>query len=201
MTKPEKRNILVGVLLAALIAIAYQEMINTVRESVRAEGLTFGTAALAIIFSLTTLRFLIGNQMYLISDPVQTMPGYLWFLDLSFIMLQTVTMVFLGGLTSVNVSLSLHFSFFELLGFLFLLDIIWILTQWPRKHRIDSWKKVRLPWGWFFLNGGLLVFLVGSYCVYGKADTYSDPGLAYLLAINAVAFVVDVFLFDYYDVI
>lgn len=198
--KAKNRDLLFGVLMAALIAIAFQEMIDEVWDSVEDKSFGFGTIALAAIFSLTTLRFLIGNQMYLTQPEVQHQNGYLWFLDLLLIISQTLTMVFLGGLASTKVSLSLDYSFFELLGVLYALDLVWILTLWLRKKYIDDWKNFRVPLGWFLLNGVMLLILVGSYCLYGKPAIYSDTGLVYLLVINALAFAGDVFLYDHYDV-
>ena len=202
MTKPEKRNLLVDVLLAALIAIAYQEMITTVRASVQEQGLRWGTGNLAIIFSLTTLRFLIGNQMYLIDKKVQELPGLLWFFDLCVITLQTVIMVFLGGLSSAEVNSPIalqkpatgfHPSFFDLLGLLLVIDMLWILTLWLRKRYIP---ELDFRWGWFCLNGFVLLCLLGCYCRWGRVGLYSSPGLAWLVAANAIAFVWDVILLD-----
>lgn len=214
MTKAEKRNILVDVLLAALIAIAYQEMVTVVRASFHPAGLTWDTAALAIIFSLTTLRFLIGNQMYLVNPKVQdacgSFAGYLWFFDLSVILLQTVIMVFLGGLaaTSENPPLAsapigsgCHPHFFNLLGLLLLIDMGWILTHWLRKRCLQDCHDFPLHWGWFFLNGGMLLCLLGAYFCWGEPGLYLQPGLNLLLVASAIAFIVDVILLDYYGVI
>ena len=198
--KAKRRDILVGVLLAALVAVAYQEMVTGVWESVRNKSFGFGTIATAGIFALTNLRFLIGNQMYLLQGRVQELHGYLWFCDLLLIVTQIITIIFLGGLVPVEKSLELRYSFFHVLAFLYVLDLSFILTLWPRKYCIKKWKDFRLPWGWFVLNGAmlLLLLLLGWH---GKPALYSDTILAWILGANIVAFFADVFLFDNYDVI
>jgi hypothetical protein len=201
VTKPEKRNLLAGIFITALIAIAYQEMVNVVRESVRAHGITFGTAALGIIFSLTTIRFLVGNQLHLISEPVQSMPGLLWFYDLVVILLQTVAMIFLGGLASREVSLGFRFAFVDILVVVFVLDIFWILSQWALGRLFKRCKRSFIPWGWCYINIAMVIGLTGAVAIWGKATMYSDAGLAFILGGNVLAFAVDVFLLDYFDVI
>jgi len=192
---------LAGIFITALIAIAYQEMVNVVRDSVREHGITFGTTALAIIFSLTTIRFLVGNQLHLISEAVQSMPGPLWFYDLIIIMAQTVAMIFLGGLASLEISLRLHIAFFDILAVVFILDIFWILSQWVLGRLITGCKRSFVPWGWLWLNIAMTAGLIGAYAICGKDAMYSDLGLTLILAANILAFAVDIFLLDYFDVI
>jgi hypothetical protein len=201
ISKPEKHNLLVGIFVAALIAIAYQEMVNAVRESMRDYGASFGTTALAIIFFLTTIRFLVGNQLHLISEPIQSMSGLLWFYDLMIILLQTVAMVFLGGLASLQVNLRLRIGFLDILVVVFILDILWILSQWALGRLFIKYKRKFIPWGWLYLNIGMVGALVTSYAIWGKGPMYSNLGLALILSANVLAFVVDVFLLDYFDLI
>ncbi|PYL63297.1 MAG: hypothetical protein DMF24_00835 [Verrucomicrobia bacterium] len=200
MNKPEKRNLLAGIFITALVAIAYQEMVNAVRESVREHGITFGTTALVIIFFVTTIRFLVGNQLHLISERVQSMPGLLWFYDLLIILGQTVAMMFLGGLASLELSLRLQIAFLDILVVVFVLDIFWILSQWALGRLFSKCKRDSVPWGWLYLNIGMVAVLIIPYAIWGKGPMYSNLGLALILAANVLAFMVDVFLLDYFDV-
>jgi len=100
----EKRNLLSSFFVTLLIALAYQEMIVPVRESVRTSGMTLGTFLLMTIFFVTTMRFFVGNQLHLLSESLVKMPGLVWFYDLMVIIIQSVVLTFLGGVSSVEVN-------------------------------------------------------------------------------------------------
>ncbi len=68
MSKIEKRNLLSSIFVTFMIALAYQEMVTPVRDSLRAAGFTFETIALFAIFFLTSMRFFIGSQLHLLSE-------------------------------------------------------------------------------------------------------------------------------------
>jgi hypothetical protein len=193
----EKRNLLSSFFITLLIALAYQEMITPVRESVRASGITLGTSLLVAVFFLTTMRFFVGNQLHLLSDSLVRMPGLVWLYDLMVIIIQSVVLVFLGGVSSVEVNRSITIDFVHLLIALYIIDVAWIISQCVLGKIMSPWQREFIPWAWAILNSVLVVCIIMLNFLI--SDLYSTIGLIWLFVLNLVGFLVDVVLVDYYN--
>jgi hypothetical protein len=193
----EKRNLLSSFFITLLIGLAYQEMIPVVRESVRTNGLVLETFLLVAIFFFTTIRFFVGNQLHLLGTGLAKMPGLVWLYDLGVIIIQSVALIFLGGVSSLEVNRSISIGFAELLITLYAIDVLWIVSQWAIGKLTKSWKRDFIPWVWGILNTVLIIciLLLKAFL----SDVYSTLGIVILFAINLIAFIVDVVLVDYFD--
>jgi hypothetical protein len=193
----EKRNLLSSFFVTLLIALAYQEMIVPVRESVRTSGMTLGTFLLMTIFFVTTMRFFVGNQLHLLSESLVKMPGLVWFYDLMVIIIQSVVLTFLGGVSSVEVNRQTSVDFIQLLIILYVIDVAWIISQWILGKILPKWRRAFIPWAWAILNSILVICIVALG--FFVDDKYSTFGIIILFVLNFIGFIVDVVLVDYYD--
>jgi CDP-diglyceride synthetase len=193
----EKRNLLSSFFVTLLIALAYQEMIVPVRESVRTSGMTLGTFLLMTIFFVTTMRFFVGNQLHLLSESLVKMPGLVWFYDLMVIIIQSVVLTFLGGVSSVEVNRQTSVDFIQLLIILYVIDVAWIISQWILGKILPKWRRAFIPWAWAILNSILVICMVALG--FFVDDKYSTFGIIILFVLNFIGFIVDVVLVDYYD--
>lgn len=193
----EKRNLLSSFFVTLLIALAYQEMIVPVRESVRTSGMTLGTFLLMTIFFVTTMRFFVGNQLHLLSESLVKMPGLVWFYDLMVIIIQSVVLTFLGGVSSVEVNRQTSVDFIQLLIILYVIDVAWIISQWILGKILPKWRRAFIPWAWAILNSILVICIV--VLGFFVDDKYSTFGIIILFVLNFIGFIVDVVLVDYYD--
>jgi CDP-diglyceride synthetase len=193
----EKRNLLSPFFITLLIALAYQEMITSVRESVRTSGFTLETFLLMSVFFLTTMRFFVGNQLHLLSESLVTMPGLVWFYDLMIIIIQSVVLTFLGGVSSVEANRQTSVDFVQLLIILYVIDVAWIISQWILGKILPKWRRVFIPWAWGILNS-ILVICIQAFRFFVN-DIYSTFGIVVLFVLNLIGFIVDVVLVDYYD--
>src|ERR1700694_1687074 len=198
MVTRENRNTLAEVLIGALTAVAFEEMVRAVHESVAHNGFAVKTLALPVIFALTTIRFLMGNLLHLIKDPPRngeaTNDGLAWFGDLMVIVVLATVLAFLGGLTAGEESVKLNFSFFDVLCVVYVIDALWIiLALWIRGREV--------PWGWLILDVAMLLATLVIYGCLGGAAAYSEIGLAVFVIANAAAFGFDVWLQRKYGLI
>jgi cation transport ATPase len=193
----EKRNLISSFFVTLLIAIAYQEMITSVRESVRTSGFTLETFLLMSVFFLTTMRFFVGNQLHLLSESLVTMPGLVWFYDLMIIIIQSVVLAFLGGVSSVEANRQTSVDFVQLLIILYVIDVAWIISQWILGKILPKWRRVFIPWAWGILNS-ILVICIQAFRFFVN-DIYSTFGIVVLFVLNLIGFIIDVVLVDYYD--
>lgn len=192
--RAEKRNLLSSFFVTVLIGLAYQEMVTPVRESVRASGITAGTSILMVIFVLVSIRFFIGNQLHLLDEQLIGLPGFVWFYDLMWVIAQCIALIFLGGVCSVEVNQKIHIGFIELLVALYVIDVVWIESQWLLGALMPSWSRPSIPWEWAVVNAALVLAMVLMQRF--AADAYATRSLLALLAFNAVAFAIDLFLVD-----
>ena len=198
--RSERRNLVSSIFIVMLVGIAYQEMASAVRDSMRDEGrLSFGTAVLMIVFFATSMRFLIGNQLHLLGEQQATARGEIWFFDFLMTVLESVALVFLGGLTSVAVNRTVPVDFIEVLLVLCLLDVAWVLSQWVFGGVIPALKRSRVPWPWALLNGGVALLTAGI--LWTASDPFDTTPMTILLVVNLAAFVIDVVLVDHYDLL
>lgn len=210
-SKSERRNIISSVFVSVLIGLAFQEMVPPVRNSVRAAGITLETTVFFIIFFLTSMRFFIGNQLHLISDGLLKMKGIVWFYDLIWIIIQTTLLIFLGGVASVEASRPARINFIYILILLYAADVVWIISQWmlgeifekisqrTPKEFFQGWRRDFIPYKWAILNSLLIISMTVVY--YFTGDLYSKTMLIWMLILNVVAFVFDVVITNYFDLI
>lgn len=197
--RADKRNLLSSFFITLLIGLAYQEMIAPVRVSLRASGLTYGTVVLVIVFFLTSIRFFVGNQLHLLSEELAKISGFIWLYDLMMIIIQSMILVILGGISSIEESRVAFLSFHKLLIFLYAVDVVWIASQrilgWCR----NTWCRTIIPTAWAYLNTSLIIgILLIAYCV---GDMHSTHGLTGLLILSVIGFIIDIALLDIYDAI
>lgn len=193
----EYRNLLSSFFVTLLIGLAFQEMIDVVKDALQTNGLTLDILFLTFIFFFISIRFFVGNQLHLLSDILVHLPGSVWFYDLMIIISQCVILIFLGTLVSQETNRIAKISFVDFMVFLYMIDVIWIVSQWGLGRIFKSWKRAVIPWAWAILNGVLVICTILLNIVI--KNVYTITGLGWLLGFNLVAFVVDVVLVDYYD--
>jgi hypothetical protein len=196
----EKRNLLSSFFVTLLIALAYQEMILTVKDVSRTDGLNFEIIFLPATFFFISVRFFVGNQLYLLSDSLLELPGLAWLYDLMVIITQCVVLVLLGGLTSVASNRTASITFLDFAILLYVIDVLWVFSQWAIGRVFRRWRRPFIPWAWAILNS----LLIGSFYVLDLVfadNVYDHVGLTCLLGLNVLGFIVDVVLVDYYDVV
>jgi hypothetical protein len=172
-------------------------MITSVRESVRTSGFTLETFLLMSVFFLTAMRFFVGNQLHLLSESLVTMPGLVCFYDLMIIIIQSVVLAFLGGVSSVEANRQTSVDFVQLLIILYVIDVAWIISQWILGKILPKWRRVFIPWAWGILNS-ILVICIQAFRFFVN-DIYSTFGIVVLFVLNLIGFIIDVVLVDYYD--
>lgn len=195
----KKRNLLSSFFVTVLIGIAFQEMVSTIKTPIITDGITINNSFLGFTFFLVSIRFFIGNQLHLSSESFLESPGLLWLFDLLVIIVQSIILIFLGGLCIVSKNLNTSIGFKEFLVILFSIDVFWLFAQWIMGKIVKKWKRHSIPWEWAKLNGVLLVFLLLLDVFFD--DVYSDLGLVFLMMTNLIAFIIDVILIDHYETI
>ena len=195
----EKRNLISSVFVAMLLGVAYQEMLDPVRDSVRSSGLRPVTVFLALSFFFTSIRFFIGNQLHLLSASSENIRGDIWLYDFLVIVIQSIFICFLGGASTEEVNRVAHVNFYDLLIVLYLLDILWVLSQAVLGNLIKAWERSSIPWPWAILNTALLV---GTFIIYQSfTDAFGFWSLATLAALNIAGFLIDIILLDQYHIV
>jgi hypothetical protein len=195
----EQRNLVSSAFIGLLAALAFGEAVAPVRDSIRQDGLTLATSMLFLAFFVTIIRFFIGALLHLMSPALVAMRGRVWFLDFVVLTIETLVLIFLGGLTSAEASSRSAVGFVPLLLLLYAIDIGWVLVRWVLARLFPTFRGAVIPWKWALLNGcaagALLVPMLWSVSL--VANGY----LVWLGVTSLAAFVVDVVLVDYYDII
>jgi hypothetical protein len=195
----EQRNLVSSAFIGLLAALALGEAVAPVRDSIRQDGLTLATSMLFLAFFATIMRFFIGALLHLVSPQLVVMPGRVWFLDFLVLTIETLVLIFLGGLTSTAASSRSAVGFVPLLLMLYAIDIIWVLAQWVLARIFSSFRRETIPWKWALLNtcaaGALLVPMLWTNSL--VASGY----LIWVGVTSVAAFVVDVVLVDYADIV
>ena len=168
------------------------------RDSIRQDGLTLATSMLFLAFFATTMRFFIGALLHLVG-PQLVMTGRVWFFDFLVLTIETLVLIFLGGLTSTAASSRSAVGFVPLLLLLYAIDVGWVLAQWVLSRAFSTFHREAIPWMWALLNacaaGALLVPMLWT-------DSLVSSGYLTWVGITSVlAFVVDVILVDYADIV
>jgi hypothetical protein len=117
-------------LISGLASVAFSACISPVRNSFDKYGLTVTSSALFVIFFLTQVRFFIGDLLYL-QDPELLQPGSggIWAVDYLIIVIQSAILIFIGASASLSASAMSHYGFFDLLVFLYIMDILWYVVS------------------------------------------------------------------------
>src|SRR3972149_10919931 len=195
----DRKNLLAQLFVVLLIGLAYQEMIPPIRDDVRAFGLTFPPLALFLVFFLTSLRFFIGAQLHLVDEAITEAGPFIWLFDFIFIAFEMIIFVFLGGLTTLAANTEAHFDFIQLLMFIYGVDVLWVAGQFLLAKLHSGFHREQVPWKWAAIN---LVAIALIAAVYNSAiGGFSQAGLWALLVINAIAFILDVIIVDYFRVV
>lgn len=195
----ERRDLLAQLFIVVLVGLAYQEMVPPVRDAVRLNGITFPVFVLFTVFFLTSLRFFIGAQLHLIDESIAGSRSAIWMFDFIIIAFEMILFIFLGGLTSLQANTNAHFDFVQLLMAIYVVDIIWVVVQTGLSKVSERWYRSAVPWQWAAINLGALAIIAPVY--YSQIGPFSDLGLAILLAVNIVAFVLDVLVVDYFSIV
>ncbi len=207
-----RRHLISEVLVAALVAVAYEGPVGVVHAALRSEGISIYSLALFVVFFLTVLRFFIGDILHLDEDELSEPRDDLadkgaearWFLDLGVIVAEFVILIFLGHLASLTESKHPPISFYDLFIVLMAVDVLWIFsmgvmswltTKYHRHMLWGLWARREVPWGWLFLNAAMLVL---TSIWYAPGSHYSAKALLIFVGINIIAFVVDVVILNYY---
>lgn len=184
----EKRVSVTSTFVSMVIALAFSEMVLSVKE----EGFTLGTSLLGTVFFLTAMRVWIGNELYLREPHVVSAIGKMWLLDFMVIVVESIIFVFLATTCSEIASRNARVGFVEILLILYALDVLWVLSMWPRRSRN---KDKNVPWWWLGQNLSLiiLIWLPGWWA----GDFYSPGMLIWLTVTHVVAFGHSVILYDF----
>ncbi len=197
-TQMGRREIIACGFISILTGLAYAEMISTVQNSIRVNGITFGTLALFIVFFLTALRMFIWNQLHLKNICVVKVPGKMWLFDFSAIVIEATILIFMAGVCSIELSVKSEIGFIELLLMLYITDIIWICSRWTVGKFVSSWSA-KTPWKWAVQNAILVPAILIPGIIEG--NYYSFPLLVWLLIVNIAAFIFSVIRVDYYNLL
>lgn len=112
------------------------------------------------------------------------------------IIAQSVAFIFLGGICSSEANRNAVIGFVEILIAIYVIDVVWIVSQWVIGKLKAEYKREFIPWAWGILNTVLVICLVLLNFI---CDLCSGIGLICLFVLNLVAFVVDVILVDHYE--
>lgn len=200
------RRLVSQLLVAALFAVAYSEMVGPVTEAFNKDGINIQTLAWPVIYMATVLRFFIGNILHL-ESPYLTGPdaAYKWFWDVFFIIAEAVILIFAGAVTTIDASAEAHVSFTDYLLVLYVVDVIWLGSmrllsktgeRWPRALGSMVRGKDKAPFEWAWVNI-ILIVPTGLLYVTGHQDRIPDWMLYGLVGANVIAFAWDVMAIAY----
>jgi creatinine deaminase len=207
-----RRHLISEVLVAALVAVAYEGPVGVVHSALRSEGVSVSSLGLFVVFFLTVLRFFIGDILHLDEDELSEPRNDLadkgaearWFLDLGVIVAEFVILIFLGHLASLSESKHRPISFYDLFIVLMGVDVLWILamgamsglTKRYGSHALwGLWERDKVPWGWALLNA---VMMAITWIWYARGSHYSATALRLFIGLNGIAFIIDVVILNYY---
>jgi len=194
----ERRNLLAQLFVVLLLGVAYQEMISPIKSVIRVEGFSTEAVVFFGVFFLTSLRFFIGAQLHLVNESLLKMRSGVWFFDFMIIIFEMVIFIFLGGVASFDAGRLAGIDFFELLMTVYIVDIFWVILQVALGKIFSSWKRSFIPLKWALINLGALLSTALLYC---SSAVYSGAGMIIFGAVNAIAFIIDIFFIDYFKII
>ena len=189
-------------LVAALFAVAYSEPVGPVTKAFDESGVNLQSLAWMSIYMATVLRFFIGNILHLESpDLIGPQGAFRWFIDLFFIVMQCVVLIFAGAVTTIDSSAAAEISFTDYLLILYGLDVVWLVSirvldalgkRWPRPFGSMVRKRDMAPFEWAEVNIVLALVMWGLDLIGSHPAAIPDWKLWVLLGVNALAFLDDV---------
>ena len=123
----ERRAIISPLFLTVLMGIAYDRMLEVAHKSLLS-GLIVNDLLLIATFLLVSIRFFIGNQLYLVSEDFKKLKELAWLYDYFVITGQTICIIFLGSFCSVQANGYSSIGFLQFLLILYVIDVVWIIS-------------------------------------------------------------------------
>lgn len=182
-----------AIFVSILVGHAFSEWLSNFKDSLRGHKIGKADALVGLTFFFTGLRFFIGNQIHLTRPAVISQDWLLWLYDVAFIILMSVELVLLAGVSSLERSRESQFSLYGLLATLYVTDILWIVGT-PLVHRAVGQGMADPPWSWAILNGALVIVLLAIRSI--SRDEHERRPLAVVFTLSLFAFGVDVILID-----
>lgn len=200
----DRRRKFSELLVVVLVGVAFEQMAHAM-----AHAITWDNTLLLIVFFTTIIRFLIGDHFHLQNEEL-VKSGNLWFYDSMIIGVEMVLLIFLGSACNVAENDGHGFHFVSILLVLCILDLLWIITQHLTRGYRGTFQRKKaalqkcfgntpVPWEWAILNVFSILIIVALY--FFVPDIYSRSGLMALAAFSVIAFVIDVYLTDFSDLI
>lgn len=180
-----------------LVGVAFEATIDPVHHAFKIGSGRIEAVLLLFTFMTIAFRFLIGNFRHLRSNSSEKLPAGLLLYDMFWIGLESVVMIYLGSATSIEENPisqgigSVDYIFLQSL--LFLLDVIWILSQVVCGLVIRKWKRKPddIQWRWLIIN--LMVVVILVLLKVFVEDVFSICTLSLVAGISFIVFLVDVF--------
>jgi hypothetical protein len=194
------RNLVSSVFVTLLISLAFEQMIYRVQDVLRTDAFNYQLIFLPATFFFVAVRFFVGDQLHLLGKGLQKLPGLTWLYDLMVIIFECIFLVLLGGLTSVASNRQTPIRFLDILTLLYIIDVLWVVSQWAVGKVVPSWRRQFIPWAWAILNGVLTLFMLALDMIFGNT-IYNTIGMSFILGINVLGFIVDMILVDYYQIV
>ncbi len=195
------RRLVSQLLVAALFAVAYSQMVSPVTAAFDRDGVNLQTLAWPVIYMMTVLRFFIGNILHLESpNLIGPKAAFRWFWDLFFIVMQCVVLIFAGAVATVNASAGSTISFTDYLLVLYGLDVLWLVSMrvlhwlgqaWPRFFGPMVRDRDLAPLEWAIVNV-ILGLVIWGVDLAGTHSADIDAWKLWLLVgVNAAVFLDD----------
>lgn len=195
LAQARRRSEVSTLFIGFLIGIAISEAISPAWKALNSSGFTVSSVALFAIFLMTVIRFFIGYQLHLMDEKLLSMKGSVWFFDFTFIVFETIILIFMAEVCTIEAGNLARYKFVEMLIWLLAADVLWALLQQGASWFLSEWKR-RVLWGWG-ISGFLMIGAIGGIrCL--THDLYSRSALILLIILNAIAFIVDLRLIDHY---
>jgi hypothetical protein len=195
-----RRSAVSTVFIGFVIGLAITESVASVRDEIGKSGITSKNFVLFVVFMLTTIRFFIGFQLHLMDKRLLGMKGQVWFFDFIVIIIETMMLVFMAEVCTVDRSKSIY-SFGGLLALLLATDVVWVFIQWAAGRASPDWRRHQVLWGWG-VSGVILLAVLGLFKL-SPGGLYSVGGMCEglwgLLILNVGAFIFDLGMADHYD--
>ena len=204
MARPKFESIshLGELLIVIFYAEAYQEAFTKDIECFQKSGLVLRPILLFVIFLTVTVRFFVGNYLHLAderwNEKVSGSERWtvlwtrrLYYIDASFIALESLSMILLGSVGSDAHNVS------QLVIPLILIssvDVLWTGFQWLSKKKF---RPVDVTSRWMWLNIGVILLLGYLLCLF-RGQPLSVATLGWITGINVAAFVVDMIFVNQY---
>jgi len=180
-TKGNEQSLLY-VLFLIFVGLAYQEAIPPLRSGIEANGFTFESIGLFAIFFIISLRFLFLNTTIINSrmENRWRFNMFHWMIDSTSILLQSVILVLLAGMVSVDKNISSKITYLDFLVLMLIIELLWFVLYF-----IFSPKNINPD-----LRSILLPAILQIICLFSlktfSVDPYAEQGIRLLLTITFI---------------